>query len=108
MVLMLSIILFNVTKLREVEDASGNSKVMNKRPSSSVGINPVGFALKRKNVPTKMQSNIINASADFFMIHFTDRVYLSVSLVNQLLNLKKNLFKPFDLLSKCEGFNINV
>src|SRR5674476_577315 len=70
-------------------------------------IKPVGFDLNKKNVPIKMHSNMIKANTDFLIIHFTPRVYFSVSPANHLLNLKKNLFNPFDVLVRCDGLNIS-
>ena len=76
--------LVRVVKARDVDDASGNSKVMYKRPSSSIGINPVGFALNKNIVPVNRHTNKTMANTDFLMIHLTPCVYLSVSDANHL------------------------
>ena len=80
-----SIICSSMTNVRAV-DASGNSKVMIKRPSSSVGINPVGFTLNIPTVATKIQINTITTSGAFLMQYFTPSEYEAVTRANQLLN----------------------
>jgi hypothetical protein len=75
-------ILFRVTRLRDVEEASGNSKVMYNRPSSSVGMKLVGFTLNKKYVPTTIHSSSISAYLLPLITFLTVLVYLCVTLSN--------------------------
>ncbi len=100
------IILSNTSRLLAVEDASGNSNVMYKRPSSSVGIKPVGLFLnniERTDAYTYQQYDNIWRSLNA-ILH--SGYILFVVLRNRSLNQKKNLFKPLDFLFRCMGLSI--
>jgi hypothetical protein len=53
---MIFIMVSKTSRLRVLDEASGNSNVTNKRPSSSVGRNPVGLLLNNNPVAIKMQT----------------------------------------------------
>src|SRR3954465_10871026 len=78
------------------------------RPSSSVGINPVGFVLNKSTVPMHMHTSRMTMYLAPLMLCFTPCVYLSVTFWNQLLNLKKNLSRPFASFPACDGFSNKV
>src|SRR5690606_14591781 len=91
--------------VRKVEEPSGRDAPIINTPASSFGIKPDGFAENKPKVPTKIHTRTTITNGVFFKHHFTLLEYLLVTLANQALNLKKNLFNPFASLFSFEGFN---